>query len=501
MIQLLHRAPWFSAILLALPACVHELASIEQEAGGGWDNNTAFWNEGLEQALVEILPGYASEGLGPNTLGPTNHVVFTWAPGQPSPCVALDPTVSAVRIAGSTRVNDHGVGPTLEVLRGTWAALPVGDSVDVTAEAHVEGTAPAQRTPVVLRIQRLGDVTRPSGSVRWPHYAVTMVRSLDCSAVGFPVGIFGPAPDLPGSPQHAVSELTASFALYASYYGPQRPSLLAKAAINFDHPLFMAGAPGTAAVGCTSGTPITGNRLAFLSAYTVGATVATYHPLDPQEAPMLVHMTKPGEPIKLHALQASSTGTEDLCHGLFAPPGSVGSVPIAKLAPPQSEHAEIDVIHAGDIRLGPLDRAASSYSWFAHGRSSARRRAFVESSLHPHKLALTLQATTAIAATRLGMSQGALQTWTAIRNAAIGRVDTLVAAETLPPAQASDAYDHEMLEAIDNPTCGDSVCGNGEVCASDCPIPVPRVGPLPVAMSIEEEAETQAAPDTEAGAE
>lgn len=476
MFQAVHRAPWLATAAMLVPACNVELESEQQLAAGGWDNNTAFWNAGIDETEVEAEPAYAPDGVGPSTLGPSNHVLFQLSGARPSPCVALDSSVSAVRIVGSRRVSDRGVGPTLEVLRGTWGALPVGATVDVQATAATEGGG---ATSVVLRFKRLGDVTRPQGSVRWPHYAVTMVRDADCSAVSLPVSIIGPAPDLPAGSRIGIAPLTSSFALYASYYGEQMPSLVAKAAINFDQPLFMAGESGTAAVGCLTGAAVSGNRLVFLSAFAIGATVVTYHPLDASRAPLLVHMTRPGEPIKLHGLQASPSGTEDLCHAVFAPPGTTGRVPIAKLGPPMSEYAEIDVIHADAVRLGPLELAASSYTWFAHGRSSARRNAFLQSSLNLDKLALSLQATTSIASTRLGLSLGALMTWSAIRSAAIGRVDTLIAAETLPPSMAAQSYDHAMVVAVTMPTCGDGICGAGESCGGDCMVPPPPIGPVP----------------------
>ncbi len=471
--------------------------------GGGWDYNSDRWNE-----LGERLPFGA---VRPSTITRSQHVVWAHATGAP-PCVGATPGVTGVALRGSHLDGDLVVGPDVTAtVAGLTAPLAIGDelALSVTVRTEAEPVAAARSGALVLT--RVADFRRPAATDEprtrhvWPQYQAVYYPALACGApVDLGVAIVGPAPRFAdGQPGYAPDSIPGAFELYSTYHAGQQAALLVKAVFNLDLPLTFGGAPVPHVVPCGTAAPV-GNELAFLAAFAIGnghlvvlddgssgaggGSGFGFEPEAPGSTPRwtVVFATQPGEAIRLSALLVGAGIGRALCHTAATAAIAGAEVGNSDLAWPAGDYvSELDAIMAAGATLAPDERAANPHGFrLASGIAARRLQAFAEGSALAERAAVVAAVQAQVAATRLGPIAGAVPTWGALRTIAAQRVQAAIGVETRPPG-SSDAYDHALQVALDQPTCGDGVCGwdtgagAPESCAADCDGPgVPLVDKL-----------------------
>jgi hypothetical protein len=308
------------------------------------------------------------------------------------------------------------------------------------------------------------------------------------------------------------------FELLSTYQAGQEASLLVKAAFNLDLLLAFPGDVALRDRPCGSATPV-GNNLAFLAAFAIGNTHLIDLPpgseggfggddfapaggfggddfapeaVPATTTPTLVFATQPGQAIRLSALFLDGGVARALCHDPATAPTAGDAAPNADLSWPASDAVvELDAIVADGWSLAVGERAANPLGFrLASGTAARRLQAFASASPLPQRAAAVTAIQAQASATRLGALAGAVPSWGALRAAAVGRTQALIAVETLPPEAGADAFDHEVVTALEHPTCGDGVCGwdsvagAAESCVVDCEGPALPPPPPPAKVMV-----------------
>jgi hypothetical protein len=453
---------------------------------GGWDYNTDTFNPGLERLA---LANQAPYGRVAHTLDPYSYLMFELRSTEPVGCVSRDPQIDAVTVVGSGDVAGTSYGPRVMVHRGQDVApLAIGEHTAVAAVIRSQAMDAADAIPVVLQIERVKDVVRPGGWIRWPHYAVTLYDE-NCQATWRDVAIFGPAFAAPTSANQSNQLVTVPGAVvtYSGFYDGVVPALITKAAVLLDAPLDVPTGPTMAedkvsAQVCTNGVALAPNELAFLGSLTIGAAVVAHLPWDLEEHPIIVFRTRRGQPFKAHASAMLGGVAFTICHrDDFAPEAVEARVPNQKLAWPEVPVTEIDVIHASSFAGEIGEVAASTFTWVASGTSQRRKEAFLGDDYSYAKWELSQTADQAIAGVNIKSHLGAIGGWSALNALLADRVSLVLVAETLPPERASESLDYEMEQAMSTPIIGDGICSEGEAAmgSPDCPVAPPAPAPTP----------------------